>query len=81
MRYLGHSYLLHNQQLERVKTHAVIPKKKKSQSLYIDFLIARNTALENMCRAYCSVFSFKNGINIVVYGVTSTRFSDTTYEG
>lgn len=50
--------MMHNQQLERMKLHVHIPKKRKSQikeSLYIDFLIIRNSALENMCSAYCAV--------------------------
>ena len=57
-RYLSQSFVLHNQQLERVKLHVNIPKKRKSQVnelLYIDFLIQRNKVLENMCNAYCSV--------------------------
>jgi len=57
-RYLGHSYLMHNQQLERIKLHLNIPRKRKSQpqeSLYVNFLITRNMALECMCQAYCSV--------------------------
>ena len=50
--------MMHNQQLGRLKLHVNIPKKKNSKkegSLYIDFLILRNTALESMCGAYCAV--------------------------
>ena len=49
---------MHNQQLDRIKSHVHISKKRKSQlkeSLYIDFLITRNLVMENMCGAYCSV--------------------------
>jgi len=49
---------MHNQQLQRIKSHINLPRKKKSQPqelLYIDFLITRNMALECMCQAYCSV--------------------------
>jgi hypothetical protein len=46
---------MHNQQLDRIKAHVNIPKKKRSETLYVDFLIARNTVMENMCKAYCAV--------------------------
>jgi hypothetical protein len=72
--YLGHSFLLHNQQLERVKQHVHLPRKRKSQpkeALYIDFLILRNTIVENMCKAYCSVISFVVGLTVVIYGSQS----------
>lgn len=54
-RYLGHTYLMHTQQLDRIKLHVNISKKRKSEALYIDFLIMRNTAMENLCKAYCAV--------------------------
>jgi hypothetical protein len=56
-RYMRHSHLMHNQQLERIRCHSYLGKKKKKDFLYIDYLILRNTALENMCQAYCSVVS------------------------
>ena len=65
--YLGHSYLIHNQQLERVKKHIHLPRKRKShakETLYIDFLILRNTTVENMCKAYCSVLSILTPVDM-----------------
>jgi hypothetical protein len=72
--YLGHAFLLHNKQLERVKQHVHLPRKRKSQAkepLYIDFLILQNTVMENMCKAYCSVISFVVALMVVVYGFKS----------
>jgi hypothetical protein len=66
---------LHNKQLERMKAHSHVPNKKnksqKSEGLYIDFLIVQNSALENMCKAYCSVSLFLPDLllTIVIYGV------------
>jgi predicted transcriptional regulator of viral defense system len=65
---------MHNQQLERIRSHIKIPQKRKSQkkeSLYIDFLIIRNTAMENMCKAYYSVIMHFNLIDVGLYGVTN----------
>jgi|SRR5271170_4420702 hypothetical protein len=54
-RYLGHTYLMHTQQLDRIKLHVNISKKRKSEAVYVDFLIMRNAAMENLCKAYCAV--------------------------
>jgi len=48
---------MHTQQLDRIKLHVNIPKKRKTEALYVDFLIMRNTAMENLCKAYCGVKS------------------------
>jgi len=53
---MRHSYLMHNQQLERIRSHVHLPKKKKKGFLYIDYLILRNSAMENLSHAYCSVY-------------------------
>jgi hypothetical protein len=75
---------MHNQQLERMKSHINMPKKRKSQtneSLYIDFLIIRNTVLENMCGAYCAVRIISTGLIVVIYGVTSSGSNSITDKG
>jgi hypothetical protein len=54
--YLEYAFLVHNEQLQRVRHHADLVKKRKPKELfYIDFLIMRNTAMENMCKAYTLV--------------------------
>ena len=75
---------MHNQQLERMKLHINIPKKRKSQtkeSLYIDFLIIRNSVLENMCGAYCAVTIISTGLIVVIYGITSDGSNSITDKG
>jgi hypothetical protein len=76
---LGFSYLLHNRQLERMKAHSHIPKIRKPQKpegLYIDFLITRNAAMENMCKAYCSVSPWHRVmLMVVIYGVECFEFA------
>ena len=46
---------MHTQQLDRIKLHVNISKKRKTEALYVDFLIMRNAAMENLCKAYCAV--------------------------
>jgi hypothetical protein len=81
--YLGHAFLLHNQQLERVKQHVHLPRKRKpepKEPLYIDFLILQNTVMENMCKAYCSVIYFVVVLMVVVYGIKSIEFDSFANE-
>jgi len=64
--YLEYSFLVHNEQLSRVKQHAeLITKRNPKQSLYIDFIIMRNAALERMCKAYTSLFLVLRALNLI----------------
>ena len=60
---------MHTQQLDRIKLHVNLPKKKKSGALYIEFLIIRNAVMENMCKAYSSVFPYVLVIDSQVFMV------------
>ena len=53
--YLEYSFLVHNEQLQRVRQHVHVKKRKTKEILYVDFLIMRNAAMEYMCKAYTSV--------------------------
>lgn len=81
--YLGHSYLLHNQQLERIKAHSQIHKKHKppkSEGSYLEFLITRNAAMENMCKAYCAVPPwYRMLLMAVIYGIDCVGFASIAY--
>jgi hypothetical protein len=54
--YLEYSFLVHNEQLQRVRQHAQFKKQSTKDIPYVDFLIMRNAAMENMCKAYTSVY-------------------------
>jgi hypothetical protein len=60
---------MHTQQLDRIKLHVNISKKRKSEALYVDFLIIRNAAMENLCKAYCAVETLLNVSNWQVFMV------------
>ena len=76
---------MHNQQLERIKSHVHIQKRRKSQtkeSLYVEFLITRNLVMENMCGVYCSVVpATLFELTIVIYGITGNEFDSTANKG
>jgi len=64
--YLEYAFIVHNEQLQRVRHHADLVKKRKPKELlYMELLIMRNTAMENMSKAYTLLFLVLRAMNLI----------------